>query len=156
MIVRDYGSDDREALIEQFQALNRHENAITGDRRVDWQGGIDSLDAALSRVKDTEGRALVAERDGQVVGHAFVVVEDAAEFVREELRAHAHISEFFVRESARRCGVGRALLAEVERFAAARELKRLTVSALKGNLTALAAYHRFGFAPYSIDLVKAV
>jgi hypothetical protein len=112
MIVRDYWADDREALIEQFQALNRHENAITGDRRVDRHGGIDSLDAALSRVNDTEGRALVAERNGQVVGHLFVVIEHDAQFVREELRAHAHISEFFVRDAAR----GPALLRPAASF----------------------------------------
>jgi GNAT superfamily N-acetyltransferase len=156
MIVRDYGSADREALIEQFQSLNRHENAITGDRRIDRQGGIDALDAALNRVRDTAGLALIAERDGQILGHLFVAVEDDAQFVREELRSHAHITEFFVREVARGGGVGRALLARAERFAAARGLVRLTVSALSGNLIALAAYQRFGFSPHSVDLTKAV
>jgi GNAT superfamily N-acetyltransferase len=156
MVIREYGADDRAALIEQFQSLNRHEDAISGDRRTDRQGGADSLDAALRRVTDTAGRALIAERDGRLVGFLFVVVAEDAVFVREELRAHAHVAEFFVLDAERGRGVGRALLERAEQFAAARGLTRLTVSVLSGNSDALAVYSRLGFSAYSVELAKPV
>jgi GNAT superfamily N-acetyltransferase len=156
MRVREYGEADRAALIEQFQALNGYEDLIAGDRRTDRQGAIDSLDEALRRVRDSGGSALVAEQEGQLAGLLFVVVEDDAVFVREELRQHAHVAEFFVREAQRGRGVGKALLGAAERFTASRGLARLSVSVLSGNSDALAAYVRLGFKAYSVDLTKAV
>jgi ribosomal protein S18 acetylase RimI-like enzyme len=114
------------------------------------------LASAQQRVADTGGIAMVAERDGCVVGHLFVVVEDDAVFVREELRRHAHVSELFVRADARGSGVGKALMAEAQRFAAARGFKRLSVTVLAGNLPAVGAYERLGFTPYTIDLTKPI
>ena len=156
MLIREYRSGDRAALVEQFQALNRHEDAITGDRRTDRAGGIDAFDAALHRVTDSGGRALVAESDGELVGFLFAVIEEDAVFVREELRTYAHVAEFFVREGERGRGVGRALLAGAEKFAAARAITRLTVSVLSGNSDALLAYAHLGFSAYSIELAKPV
>ena len=156
MQIREYGEADRASLIEQFCALNRHEDLLSGDRRTDQQGAIDSLDAALSRVGDCRGSALVAERDGQLLGFLFVVVEKDAIFVREELREHAQVAEFFVCEAERGSGVGKALLGAAERFTAARGLTRLSVSVLSGNQGALAAYARLGFTAYSLELTKPV
>jgi GNAT superfamily N-acetyltransferase len=156
MQVREYGEADRAALIEQFQALNCHEDLIAGDRRTDQQGAIESLDMALRRVSDSRGAAFVAERDGQPVGFLFVVIAEDAVFVRAEMRQHANVAEFFVRATERGGGVGKALLGAAERFTAARGLTRLTVRVLSGNSGALAAYLRLGFAAYSIDLSKAV
>lgn len=156
MVIRDYGAGDRAALIEQFRSLNRYEDAITGDRRTDRQAGADSLDAALRRISGTAGRALVAERDGQIIGFLFVAIEEDAVFVREELRIYARVAEFFVRDTERGSGVGRALLKEAEQLAAARGLSRLAVSVLSGNSDALAAYARLGFTAYSVDLAKSV
>ncbi len=156
MHIREYGEADRALLIEQFWALNRHEDLISGDRRTDQQGAIESLDAALRRVRDSRGAAFVADHDGQLLGFLFVVVEKGAVFVREELREHAKVAEFFVRETERGSGVGRALLGAAERFTRARALTRLSVGVLSGNKGALAAYARLGFTPYSAELTKAV
>jgi GNAT superfamily N-acetyltransferase len=156
MQIREYGEPDRAVLIEQFRALNRHEDLISGDRRTDQQGAIESLDAALGRVRDSRGTAFVAEHDGQLLGFLFVVVEQSAVFVREELREHAKIAEFFVRETARGSGVGKALLGAAERFTTARALSRLSVGVLSGNTGALAAYARLGFTPYAAELTKTV
>ena len=156
MQIREYSEADRASLVEQFCALNGHEDRISGDRRTDQQGAIDSLDAALRRVRDCRGSSLVAERDGQLVGFLFLVVEKDAVFVREELREHARVAEFFVCEAERGSGVGKALLGAAERFTAARGLTRLAVSVLSGNQGALAAYARLGFTAYSLDLIKPV
>jgi len=156
MRVREYVEADRAALVEQFQALNQYEDLISGDRRTDRPGAIDSLDTALRRVRDSSGSALVAEHQGQVVGLLFVVIETDAVFVRAELRQHAHVADFFVRDAERGAGVGRALLGAAEQFTAARGLMRLTVNVLSGNSGALAAYARLGFTAYSTSLSKPI
>ncbi len=156
MRVREYGEADRPALVEQFQALNQYEDLISGDRGTDRPGAIDSLDTALRRVRDSSGSALVTEHQGQVVGLLFVVIEADAVFARAELRQHAHVAEFFVRDAARGAGVGRALLGAAEQFTAARGLTRLTVDVLSDNSDALAAYARLGFTAYSSSLSKPV
>ena len=48
-------------------------------------------------------------------------------------------------------GIGRALLAEVESIAHARGCCKLTLEVLNGNITARAAYLKFGFKPYRFD-----
>jgi GNAT superfamily N-acetyltransferase len=153
-VIRRACPADREALIEQFRALNVHEDAITHDRVTDRAGAEESLAAAEEHITKTNGAALVAEVGGRVVGHLFLTFKEAPPFVRKELRAYAYIAELFVRPQARRAGVARALLQEAERIARSRGVSCIMVSALAGNRSAEAAYSRSGFVPYATELIK--
>src|SRR4051812_38083164 len=101
ILVRDAGIRDEGELVEQFLLLNRYEDPISGDRRTDQQGAVDSLAAAQTRVRETGGFALVAERDGRLIGHLFLVFETAGAFVREDARRYAYVSELYVRPAHR-------------------------------------------------------
>jgi GNAT superfamily N-acetyltransferase len=147
---------DHDALIDQFLGLNRYEEPIAGNRVTDYQGAVASLAAAQDRLARTDGTALVAELDGRVVGHLFLEFKEDPVFVREALRPYAYISELFVREEARGGGVGRALMREAERIAAARGVRRLMLEVLAGNAMAEAFYARCGFTPHAIELGKTV
>ena len=102
----------------------------------------------------TGGAAFLAERKGRVVGHLFLTFEEDAAYVREPLRPYAYVSELYVREEARGQGIGRALLLEAERHAAARGVGRLMIGVLAGNARAEALYRRMGFAPHAIEMAK--
>ncbi len=156
LVIRPYAPADREAVIEQVLGLNRHEEPLARNRRTDLAGAVASFDEAMSAVSETGGAALVAELGGRVVGHLFLVVAGEAAFVREELRAHGHVSDLFVREEVRGAGIGKALMAEAERLAAARGLARLSVGALAGNAAARRLYERLGFAPHAVTLRKPI
>ena len=156
LIIRPAASSDRDALIDQYLGLNRYEDPISGDRVTDYQGAVESLAAAEERLARTDGIALVAERDGRVVGHLFLEFREAPVFVRAELRAYAYVSELFVRAEARGAGVGTALMGEAERIAAARGFRRLIIEVLAGNAVAEEFYARRGFTPRSIELGKAI
>lgn len=69
-----------------------------------------ALDAALVRVLDTGGVALVAEQEAQVAGPLFPSFETDGAYVREDLRRFAYVTDLFVREQNRRRGVATALL----------------------------------------------
>lgn len=154
LIIRPARPADHDALVEQFLGLNVHENPISHDRRADVAGAEASLEAAWKQVRETGGHALVAELDGRVVGHLFIVFWQREVFVREALRPYAYVLELFVREEVRDAGVGTALMAEAERVATARGLGTLALGVLAGNHSAEAFYARRGFSPYAIELVK--
>lgn len=152
--IRTARASDHDTLIEQFQGLHVHEDAITHDRATDRASNEECLAAANERVAKSNGAALVAELDGRVVGHLYLTFETAPPFVRKELRAYAHIAELFVRAEARRMGVARALIQEAERIARERGVCCVTVGAIAGNSSAEATYERAGFAPYATELIK--
>ena len=154
--IRPARDDDRDALVEQFQGLNQHEDLIVHNRRTDRAAGEESLVAAEVKVVEKNGVRLVAERDGKVVGHLFLTFEQAPIFVRREVRDYAYIAELFVREEARGLGIGRGLMQEAERIALARGVGHLMLGVLTGNESAERAYARFGFRSYATDLIKPI
>ncbi len=147
---------DHEALVEQFTALNVFEDTIAHDRRTDREGGEISLTAAWTAIRNTGGHALVAELDGQVVGHLFMVFRADDVFIREEFNRHAYVAELFVRPEARRQGIARALLDAAENLARAAGLPRLTLGVLAGNDQAHALYLNSGFIPRAFELQKTL
>lgn len=155
-LIRPADDTDLPALIEQFLALNRHEDANSHDRRTDVAGATDALDAALRNVGEKEGVALVAEHAGAVVAHLFLTIETDCVYIRDRERRYGYIAELFVRETARRRGIGRALMNEAERICVARGLARLSVGVLAGNALAAELYARQGFEAYALQLSKSI
>lgn len=155
-VVRFAQPSDESALVDQFQGLNVHENSITKDRRTDYSAAQESLAAAWQSVHQTDGQVLVAELDGRVIGHLFLLFKIDAVFVERELRPYAYVSELYVTEKARGRGVARALMNEAERIAKRRGLPRILVGVLAGNKGAEALYGRLGYAPYVIELTKTL
>lgn len=154
MIIRPANAGDRPALLAQFQALNVFEDAIAHDRRIDDAGAALSLDTSWQAVRRDGGHALVAETQGVVVGHLFLLFRDDEVFVRPERSRHGYVCDLFVREAARGQGAGRALLAEAERLTRQAGLARLTIGVLAGNAAAAGLYAALGFTPYAVELTK--
>jgi len=84
--------------------------------------------------------ALMAEMDGRPVGFVMVF----RNFSTWEGRAGLYVEDLFVREEARRFGVGRKLLAAVARLAVERGCRRIDLNALHWN-PARAFYEKLGF-----------
>ena len=156
VVIRPARDEDREALVEQFQGLNRYEERFVGNRKLDRAGGEESLVHAEKRVRETDGIAVVAEVGGIVVGHMFLTFERHGACVREEVRPYGYIAELFVREEMRGRGIGRALLAEAERRTKERGLDHIMLGVLTGNSVAERAYERFGFKPYATEMTKPI
>ncbi|MBA4137533.1 MAG: GNAT family N-acetyltransferase [Opitutus sp.] len=86
------------------------------------------------------GAVWLAARDGAAVGHAVLTVRHSMEFGARD----GFIDDLFVRPTARRQGVGNALLRELFAEAKKRELRALHVEVSRDNAAAHGLYARFG------------
>ncbi|CAA9354779.1 MAG: hypothetical protein AVDCRST_MAG90-2601 [uncultured Microvirga sp.] len=147
---------DRDAVVGLIQALNSHEAPIAGDR-LTTRIAADAYCAALqARIAQQDGRLLVADAQGRVVGALGLVVQDDPPFIREDVRRHAYVTDLVVEDGWRGQGIGRLLLTEAERLSREKGLKRLVIGVLAGNEGAARLYRGFGFDPYAAALVKAL
>jgi GNAT superfamily N-acetyltransferase len=154
LTIRLAGAGDRPHLAAHHHALNLHEAAIYPNRRTDPAGGEASLAETEERIALTGGLTLVAEDAGGVVGHLALTFERGPAYVREEERSYAYVAVLYVDAAARGRGIGTALLSEAERIALERGHRQMMVGVQSGNVEAERAYARFGFRPYSADLLK--
>lgn len=151
--IRPATPTDRAALDEQAQLLNLYEDPFAGDRRGERTGGVDAVDQLHRTIAEKGGTLLVAELDGVVVGHMAMWFERMPPFVREELRDIAYLGDLFVRAAHRGHGIGAALIAEAERLARDRGVRRIMLGVITGN-PAEAAYRRLGYRAYALEMVK--
>ena len=85
-----------------------------------------------------EGRILVAELEGELVGMA-----------KGELREGiGHVSLVYLRPEARAQGYGKALLRELVSFFRAEDVEHVSLNVDLSNEDALAVWHRLGFSDY--------
>ncbi len=137
MIIRDLREEDAGALA-------RLTTEFTG-----LETTPEEMQERLRRSQGVE-HPILAEMEGQVVGFASLRLTP---YLGEEA-PYAEISEMFVTERARRRGVGRALMAEVERRARAAGATSLNVLTAPDNEQALALYRAMGFELFSLALQK--
>lgn len=154
--IREAGAGDWGHVAELIWALNLYEQPISGDRRTDRGAAVRYLAAMRRRVRRTSGQVLLAGAPGEALGMIAWGEELDPVFVAPPWRRRAQVFDLVVAASARRRGIGMALLRAVERQAEARGLRRLAIGVLAGNHAAEAAYRRFGFRPYALELIKTL
>jgi ribosomal protein S18 acetylase RimI-like enzyme len=100
-----------------------------------------------------DGRVLVAEAGGEIVGFVCVVASTRGDSP-DDPGVYAWVHDIFVRPEHRRRGVGTALMAEVEIFVRARGARELRLGVLDRNENARALYRGLGFRDYARVLTK--
>lgn len=102
-----------------------------------------------------DGRVMIAEWRGAVVGFACVVASTRGESP-DDPSTFAWVHDVFVKPAHRRLGVARMLMAEAESFSRARGARLLRLGVLNGNTGARAFYRGQGFRDYVRVLTKAL
>jgi ribosomal protein S18 acetylase RimI-like enzyme len=150
--IRRARPEDLPAAAELLEEMNRLQSRwrIFRPRR-----GIREEILAVYRAAslDPEAAHLVAEAEGTVVGMALAKVHRPSTFSDE---ASVEVSSFVVRRADQGRGIGRALAAEVARFARDRGVQRLDLRVFSGNDPAIAFWTRLGFRPRMIQMVADV
>lgn len=145
---------DREGAIDLLRELNVFEAAITGDRLTDRAAAEAYYGELGQRLAKGQGRLLVAEAEGRLVGLLGFVVDDDDAHMIPEVRRYGAVTDLVVAEGWRSRGIGRALLGEAERLTREAGLRRLSLGVLDGNHDAERAYRAFGFRPYVKLMIK--
>lgn len=134
---------DADAIAEMANQLNRFHN-----------NPDDLYSARLIEAEAFDGAplfsVLVAECDGALAGYAFF--QDC--FNSEAAARGVWLLDLFVREPARRQGIGRDLLAAVARETVARGGMSLFLAVLSDNQGARAFYTEFGARDGDADIVE--
>ena len=99
-------------------------------------------------VATPDHRVIVAEAAGQIAGLLHVFARPALENPPE-----AVVEALVVAGGMRRNGIGRALMAEAERWAAARGLRSVALSSNIARRDAHAFYHALGYATAATSLI---
>ncbi|NIJ41792.1 GNAT superfamily N-acetyltransferase [Parvibaculum indicum] len=149
---------DRQAALSFIMGSQRYEHEFEPNRRLDPAVAEEYFAELSEELARKQGRAFVAEREGQegghVIGWGVLVVEEGPLFVREEERRYGYITELFVSEAARGLGVGQALIAACEAEARRLGLTQIMIGALNANARAMDIYGRAGYRPYTAELRK--
>lgn len=142
LAVRDAGPDDLPALMTMWDELretgSRIERVIPSS---DENGMLERLEQVR---RDPSSRALVATVDGEVAGMTVLTASSYAPLF-DQRAVHAHY--LHVRESFRRRGVGRALLAAAVHFADESGAEHVTTSVPPSLRDTQRFYARLGFGP---------
>lgn len=145
---------DRDTVIELIHQLNVFEADLVGDRRRDYDGADAYYDELMARLTRRNGRIILAEADGIVVGAMGFSLDQDAAYVTEEVRSHGTVTDLIIHAEWRGKGIGQMLLNEAERLTREAGLRRLMIGALIANERALRTYGQFGFEPYVSFLKK--
>jgi ribosomal protein S18 acetylase RimI-like enzyme len=153
-IVR-YGPADLADLVRFVEAIQEHERAAVPELKPGPEIGPPYAGTLVRNVSDQDGCILMAKAGGRSIGFvcAWKEVDDDA-LLRDDMRAHAFISDIFVVEGWRGRGVAAGLLAAIEAAMLERGSTQIRVCAKAANRLAISCYDRAGYRPYEIIFSK--
>jgi ribosomal protein S18 acetylase RimI-like enzyme len=133
---------ERQAIIELLWMLNRYENTLVEDLRLDRAAAEQTLLHDIQVVTDSGGALLCAAHAQRMVGFLCLVFQSNSPFVA--LSRLGHINDLIVADAYRGLGVGHRLVAEAEALSHKEGLEALSVSTPYRNTPALQFYERLG------------
>lgn len=150
--VRPARVQDLDRVAALWSAITDHHASLDPlfTMRRDAEGELRELLHALLR--DPDAAILVYDVDGDLPGMCIVRIDHAPPILEEVERAE--ITDLGVRESLRRRGIGRALVAEALRFVESRGIRRVEVQVARGNVEGQAFWRSAGFGDFMDVLHK--
>jgi GNAT superfamily N-acetyltransferase len=153
--IREYQDSDETQVVELVRELQAFESPLYLWGKPPEDIGPWYLQETKKWCAKNEGIILVAEHARQLLGYATILTKCESDGDGDEIAyTYAHVADLAVTKSARRQGIGKALLAACEKEARAKGSKIFRIGVLSRNEGAIAAYQDFGFAPYHQTLEK--
>jgi ribosomal protein S18 acetylase RimI-like enzyme len=143
------GAERVDEVRELWLALHHHHHRVVGtvelvdDDEVSWQRRSARY---RDRLRAERGFLVLATTDRELVGYAFVSVEDGPDDTFPLGSRYAEVYSLSVAERARDRGIGTALLDFVDRELAGRDIVDVKIAVMVGNEAARGFYERRGFA----------
>jgi len=105
-----------------------------------------------SRLARPDIVAFLARQDGASVGYVIAEIIRQPDTARHHAHSTIYVHEISVRETARRHGIGRALLDAVKAHGEALGITTLALDTWAFNAGALAFFQRYGLVPYNVRM----
>ena len=152
--VRAFHPGDTREVEQCFAELQSHERSLE-ENRVDAETvSAAYVEHLLAQCRAWDGRILVAEWDGRVVGFVCVLARFDSKDMIEARPVHAFVTDLVVTAKMRGQGIGSTLLREAEAFARQEGASVLRLNVLAENRGARALYGKTGFRELEIKLIK--
>lgn len=109
---------------------------------------------ARKNIRSRNGRVVVAEEDGKLVGYALFYIKKSSPVYTNRL--FGHISEFFVIKEYRRRKVSSLFRDEAIKFFRKKGLKHMSIDVSPTNSDARKIYKKWGFQEYHIEMRRRI
>jgi len=159
--IRRAGAEALDRLRPLWLVLHHHHQAVGGPALgpyVDDETSWSARRALYAGFLERGGFAVLAERDGDLVGYAMVAVTPVAETLMPDTwRTGDRIGEvetLCIDPAARGEGIGTALLDRVDEELAAEGVDDVLIGAIVTNADAIRLYERRGFRPAWLYLLR--
>ncbi len=155
LTIRDYRAKDEPQVIAIARELQAHEAAIYDRSKQPEEIGSWYVAELLVEVAKHQGRFLVAERNGAVIGYATLLTVVSSEGERDEVHyTFSDVGDLAVLKSQRGTGAGRALIEVCENTARAAGQKWLRLGVIADNHSARTFYEKMGLREKFLKLEK--
>jgi ribosomal protein S18 acetylase RimI-like enzyme len=155
------GAEALDRLAPLWLVLHRHHQAVGGEALgpyVDDETSWTARRELYAGFLDRGGFALLAERDGELIGYAMVAVTPVAETLMPDTwrtgERMAEIETLCVTAAARGDGVGSALLDRIDAELESEGVHDVMIGALVTNTDAIRLYERRGFRPAWLYMLR--
>lgn len=153
--IREFDSSkDLPAVRSCLVELQDFEQGLDPRRPSGEQSADAYLDWMFRHCREYDGRILVAESEGEVVGVVVVWTRYHSSDPIDIPGEHAYVPDLVVSASHRGRGIGRALLRAAESLAREAGAERLCISVIADNTGAKSLYTAEGFAETDSSLEK--
>ena len=138
MTVREAGTGDCEILDGLLTELIRYETRFDSN----MEPGYTVKNNYAERLEWPGHKAYIAEENGEAVGFIYGFIYSIPGMYVSPI---AIVDAVYVREEYRGRGIGKILLLEFKKYAAAKNAARIELKVMSGNDKALALYEALGF-----------
>ena len=147
--IREYQDRDETQLVGLIRELQAFEFPLYRWGKQPEDIGPWYVQVAKEQCAKYEGSILVAEAENLLLGYATIMTKCEDDENDDEIAyTYAQIYDLVVTRSARRKGIGNALMQACEDKARSAGRKIFRIGVLAQNTGAIAAYQNFCFAPY--------
>ncbi len=157
---REYSDKDKQQLLELSKKLGAFGKSIDPMKRIQNAPGFAEIDVdeTLENVKKYQGKILLAEDNGKVIGFIIGVIWEQSEKNKLEIGPHilGEVVDLFLEDVYRGQGIGSKMLIMMEDYFKSKGCDSMWVGTFAPNTNARKVYEKFGFVDRSIGMLKTI
>ncbi len=157
LTIRPYQDKDRESLLSCIEHLQAWESSLEPEIKASGEDVAHSfLLHFIEEDANCEGKLLVAELDGRVVGFVNGYIEEDRDAKDLVIRRWFYLSDIAVLPEYKGQNIGGQLIVEIEKYALSRGLSQIQIGLLAKNGSAKNFYMKHGYRDYEHVVLKTI